>query len=519
MEDAHLIMPHDEWGFFGVFDGHGGSACSKFVAQKLREELEKGCPEDDAAVKKMMFGVDQAFLDTEQASGSTATMCIVHKPEKKGDKHRLRVINAGDSRVLLGRRDGTIVDGNGTDKGLTTDHKPDHPVEHERIYRCGGTVECKEGNCARVNGDLAVSRGFGDATYKKTGGPGPEDRPVTCDPELVRFECDESDFLLLVCDGVSEGNFPNEEVVKLVAEELKAKDDPGAAARAVCFKAEECNSKDNITCMVVLLEGHEKVGMEVEFIPGPISSLGNKNFKSAYESMATRADMTLAQAAEKRYEIVCAELEDSPDNESLKEEKVKLGQPAGEKGSEERAEWFQKWVRVLPEEKDDNDMMSLVKNMGGLGGLGDLGGLGGLGDAMGGPAGKGAGRGGGKGAAGKADAALGYSGGAPPGGGSASSSGEDMDEKEVDGYSWSQNGEDVQITFPLPKPVLKKSVNVTFKPSTLQVAVDGDLLLDGSLCGKVEVDECTWCLPNGGRELQVTLTKQNGDSRWQNLLK
>jgi len=39
-------------------------------------------------------------------------------------------------------------------------------------------VEETAGGCARVNGDLAVSRGFGDADYKQTGGPGPEDRPV-----------------------------------------------------------------------------------------------------------------------------------------------------------------------------------------------------------------------------------------------------------------------------------------------------------------------------------------------------
>ena len=46
--------------------------------------------------------------------------------------------------------------------GLTTDHKPDHPGEKSRIERCGGTVELAEGGVARVNGNLAVSRGFGD---------------------------------------------------------------------------------------------------------------------------------------------------------------------------------------------------------------------------------------------------------------------------------------------------------------------------------------------------------------------
>merc|ERR1711939_937781 len=103
---------------------------------------------------------------------------------EKGGKHKLRVINAGDSRVILGKRDGTIVDGGGTDQGLTTDHKPNNPVERQRIYRCGGHVEEAAGGVARVNGELAVSRGFGDIEYKKKGGPSPSDRPVTVDPEL-----------------------------------------------------------------------------------------------------------------------------------------------------------------------------------------------------------------------------------------------------------------------------------------------------------------------------------------------
>jgi serine/threonine protein phosphatase PrpC len=48
--------------------------------------------------------------------------------------------------------------------------------------------------------------------YKRTGGPEPWNRPVTANPEMGHFECEKDDFVLLVCDGVSEGNFPNAEV-------------------------------------------------------------------------------------------------------------------------------------------------------------------------------------------------------------------------------------------------------------------------------------------------------------------
>lgn len=517
MEDSHLAFFGDDWGFFGVFDGHGGDACALFVAPRIRRELEEnGCPADDAAVKKMLFAIDQEFLDKEVASGSTATMCIVHKPKNKGDKHKLRLINAGDSRVLLGKRDGSIVDGGGTDEGLSTDHKPDHPVERERIYRCGGHVEHNEGNCARVNGDLAVSRGFGDREYKKTGGPDPQDRPVTIDPELKEFECDEADFLMLVCDGVSEGNFSNAEAVAMVAKHLKESDDPGAAAKAICHKAVEMDSKDNISCLVVLFDGVEKDRTETEFLPGSVAKLGNSSYNKCYTAMAEKAGFNLAQAAELRYDLLQASEEErrklqvpgggpgcpgtvDPD------EVAKLGEPAGEKGSDERRKWFDHWIENVPEDKDG----------GGPGGMGGMGGMD-LQSLMGG-----------KGKGGKGDIlnALGKGGG---GKGSKDSfqppereeqkAPTECIEKDEDGYAWSQNGDEIQITFSLEKSATKKDVKVGFKTKTLDVAVSGESLLKGALAGEVDVEECTWCLVNGGSELQVMLTKMKAKDEWKALV-
>ena len=64
---------------------------------------------------------------------------MVRKPKKPGEKHKLHVINAGDSRTLLGKANGCIIDGGGTDKGLTHDHKPDDPEERKRIEKAGGS--------------------------------------------------------------------------------------------------------------------------------------------------------------------------------------------------------------------------------------------------------------------------------------------------------------------------------------------------------------------------------------------
>ena len=309
MEDAHIIYTDDMGaGYFGILDGHGGEACSEWCAQRLHDKLASGgVPTDDAIAKKLVLAVDAEFLDTQQSSGSTAAMCIVR--EDASGKYKLHVINAGDSRVLLSRADGTIVDGGGTDSGLSNDHKPEVPSERERIYRCGGTVEDGgAGGCARVNGSLSVSRGFGDADCKRTGGPRQEDHPVTCDPEMGHFECDATDFLLIVCDGVSEGDFPNPEVCLLAAKVLQETGgDAAAACEAVCHKAVETNSKDNISAMIVLMgNGGAPPSVTKGFTPGSVLSCDKSDFTKAYVAMCKRAGVTFAEAVEARYELLAA---------------------------------------------------------------------------------------------------------------------------------------------------------------------------------------------------------------------
>mmetsp|Transcript_79755 Transcript_79755/g.247353 ORF Transcript_79755/g.247353 Transcript_79755/m.247353 type:complete len:476 (+) Transcript_79755:85-1512(+) len=364
MEDAQVIHIRDDWGFFGVFDGHGGSQCSTYVAKRLIEELEAGwAPQDDAAVAALALRLDREFLATGLSSGSTGTFACVTPPSEPGGRYHLRVGNIGDSRVLLGRADGSLVEGKGTDGGLTTDHKPDHPSERERIMRVGGRVEEVMG-VARVNGDLAVSRAFGDGQYKQTGDPETSDHPVSAVPEICTLDCSPTDVLMLVCDGISEGDFPNREVASLVAERLRACPDPGEAAAAVCRKALEAGSKDNLSCMVVLLgedtrsdedAASQRTRSSLELVPGPFDSPGHAGFRKAYEAMASHAELSLAQAVELRFgaaqdalrqaEAGGASDPTAPWNskDALEEELRLFGDgPPSElaRGSEERIEWF-----------------------------------------------------------------------------------------------------------------------------------------------------------------------------------
>ena len=87
MEDAHVIYAQDTWGFFGVFDGHGGDQCSGFIARRISEELaQSGMPADDAAVTALALSLDKEFLDTNQPSGSTGTFVIVKAPSTPGGR-------------------------------------------------------------------------------------------------------------------------------------------------------------------------------------------------------------------------------------------------------------------------------------------------------------------------------------------------------------------------------------------------------------------------------------------------
>merc|ERR1711979_70116 len=54
-------------------------------------------------------------------------------------------------------------------------------------------------------------------------------------------------------------------------------------------------------------------------------------------------------------------------------------------------------------------------------------------------------------------------------------------EKQENGYTWSQKGEEVQVTFKLPKAAKKGDVKVQFKPASLEVSAFGEKLLGGKL--------------------------------------
>ena len=114
-----------------------------------------------------------------ERSGSTCVVVLV-------TPSHIICANAGDSRAVL-RRNGSVLP-------LSFDHKPNNVPELGRINDAGGFVKGK-----RVDGDLAVSRGLGDFTYKSN-----ETLPVNLQkviphPEFVVYpRVKEDEFMILV---------------------------------------------------------------------------------------------------------------------------------------------------------------------------------------------------------------------------------------------------------------------------------------------------------------------------------
>lgn len=90
--------------------------------------------------------------------------------------------NAGDARGVLCRAGKAV--------RLTYDHKGSDKQEAKRITDAGGFVMS-----GRVNGVLAVTRSLGDSSMKEF----VVGAPYTTETEL----CEEDEFLILACDGVS----------------------------------------------------------------------------------------------------------------------------------------------------------------------------------------------------------------------------------------------------------------------------------------------------------------------------
>lgn len=231
MEDAHLAIPSldgrgwEDTALFAVMDGHGGPEVANFCSQHMPDCVTEGWSTDvEGSLRTAFLSMDEMLRDPPasstgygcrsfrpHSSGCTAVACCIRSDE-------IVVANAGDSRAVLCR--------GGQAFPLSEDHKPNLPVETDRIHKAGGYVEQElSPGCEtvyRVNGDLALSRAIGDLDYKTNELLDAGSQIISAVPDVKTFRRQAYDeFLVIACDGVWEV-LSNEEVVEFVQKRLRS---------------------------------------------------------------------------------------------------------------------------------------------------------------------------------------------------------------------------------------------------------------------------------------------------------
>ena len=292
MEDE-FCTAHD---FCAVFDGHGGSKVSRYLRQNLYAEVQSALP----AVQKsgtdttgnttaspkappaatvptvddyesaLRLALERVDGDVQQINhwsyqGSTVVAAWIHEaklrtPDDDDDsadcrettttetiQRTLLLANVGDSRAILSRNASAI--------DLTRDHRPDDPIERERIEAAGGSVSWhghvdRKGRpipgtgVYRVNGNLALARAIGDRS----------ERPVvTGEPDIsiLPLQEDVDDFVLLATDGLWDV-MTSSEVVAFVHALLDGEERDSIVDMLV-EEALRRGSYDNISVVIVWL--------------------------------------------------------------------------------------------------------------------------------------------------------------------------------------------------------------------------------------------------------------------------
>jgi serine/threonine protein phosphatase PrpC len=185
-------------GFFCVCDGHGGTACSDFVSDRIahyvfkhpafNSDVVSALHESFAALEREWCELSRVH-DTD--GGTTVIVALLH------DNH-LIVSNIGDSEGVLCRAGRAV--------SLSVPHTLRNPGERERLVSCGARIYRDRVGHPKYNPayfSIAVTRAIGDVLYKDdefTGGS-PSGLVAVPDTQVIALS-DEDQFLILACDGL-----------------------------------------------------------------------------------------------------------------------------------------------------------------------------------------------------------------------------------------------------------------------------------------------------------------------------
>eukprot|EP00640_Fibrocapsa_japonica_P003554 CAMPEP_0113951582 /NCGR_PEP_ID=MMETSP1339-20121228/86985_1 /TAXON_ID=94617 /ORGANISM="Fibrocapsa japonica" /LENGTH=293 /DNA_ID=CAMNT_0000959889 /DNA_START=219 /DNA_END=1100 /DNA_ORIENTATION=+ /assembly_acc=CAM_ASM_000762 len=148
--------------------------------------------------------------------------------------------NIGDSRAILSRKGGTLVE-------LSSDHKPQDPKEAARIQKgCSMVLN------GRVNGILSLSRSIGDFDFKMDEHASPEEQVVSSESDLrivPRKAGDE--FVIMSCDGMWDA-CSSEKIVQYISKKYEQSNTRERTAEVLEAVVGMCiQSGDNVSSIMM----------------------------------------------------------------------------------------------------------------------------------------------------------------------------------------------------------------------------------------------------------------------------
>jgi serine/threonine protein phosphatase PrpC len=204
MEDITCMVfplaPAKLTGLLSLCDGHSGRLPAYWTTQTLPDVFKVlKDPHNHLDIQTSLMRIDQAVLNSLNKSlGGTTLVGVVFTVAPDLSSCKATVFHLGDSRCILIRADNSFIQ-------VTQDHKPDSPLERERIEAAGHSVHIPGGDYpARIDASLGLSRALGDAVYKRNLQVPFYNQAVTSLCDVTDVVLSPGDFLLLLCDGYFE---------------------------------------------------------------------------------------------------------------------------------------------------------------------------------------------------------------------------------------------------------------------------------------------------------------------------
>lgn len=232
--------------FMAVYDGHAGVQTAEYLAGNLDQRLKENVETLPNLTASQLFEKTFMKIETElydswvkagrkRSGDSGSTACVVLINDRS-----IFVANTGDCRCVITSQDSMIFE--------SLDHKATLPSELARIQNAGGFV-----HQSRINGELAVSRAFGDFNFKAKIDLPLKNQMVTAFPDVTEIpRSDLPSILILASDGVWDVVSSSE--ASVIAWSIRNSGrDALRAAQTIVENAIRKGTKDNVSCIVSFL--------------------------------------------------------------------------------------------------------------------------------------------------------------------------------------------------------------------------------------------------------------------------